>query len=70
MIPKELLAENLAYLSMVCSVSIKQVEYKRRSVRPEKLYTADEQYLKGMSLRKRKKSSKDLTQDLRDAGHL
>ena len=43
------------------------MEDKRRSIRPKKLFTADEQYLKGMSLRKRKKSIKDLTQDLRDA---
>ena len=44
-----------------------QVEDKRRSVRPKKLSTANEQHLKVMSLRKRKKSSKYLTQDLRDA---
>ncbi|KAL3974221.1 trafficking protein particle complex subunit 2 [Sarotherodon galilaeus] len=44
-----------------------QVEDKRRSGRPKKLSTADEQYLKVMSLRNRKRSSKDLTQDLRDA---
>ena len=39
------------------------MEDKRRSVRPKKLATADEQDLKVMSLRKKKKSSKDLTQD-------
>ena len=32
-----------------------------------KISTAGEQYLKVMSLRKRKQSSKDLAQDLRDA---
>jgi len=43
------------------------VEDKRRRVRHKKISTADQQYMKVMSLRKRKKSSKDLTQDLRDA---
>ena len=38
----------------------RRVEEKRRSVRSKKLSTADEQYLKVMSLRKRKRSSKDL----------
>ena len=33
----------------------------------KKLFATDYLYLKGMSLRKRKKSSKDLTQDRRDA---
>jgi len=45
-IPKELLSENLTYLSMTGSLSLKQeetrqVEDKRRSDRPEKLPTAD-----------------------------
>jgi len=44
------------------------VEEKNISGRPEKLSATDEQCLKVMYLRKRKKkSSNDLTQDLRDA---
>lgn len=44
-----------------------QVEFKGRRGRRRKLPTADEQYLKVVSLRKREKSSKDLTKNLRDA---
>jgi len=43
------------------------VEDKSRSGTPKKQTTTDEKYLDVMSLSKRKKSSKDLTQDLIDA---
>ena len=52
MIAKELLAENLAYLSMVCSVSLKHLRKldkwrtKEEVAGLKKLSTADEQYLK------------------------
>ena len=60
MIPKELLAGNLISQHGVQCVlktfeETGQEEDKRRSVRPKKLSTADEQYLKVMSLKKEKK---------------
>jgi len=71
--PKELLAENLTYLSMVCSVSLKHLRKLNKWKTKEEVpglkkniysrWTVSEV----TSLRKKKKSSKDLTQDLRDA---
>lgn len=54
----------MAYLSSVSIRIFRKVEDKRRSGRVRKTPSspADEQFLKVMSLRKRKKSSKDLTQ--------
>lgn len=59
MILKELLTENLACVSMVCSVSLnseetgqvedKDKEDKKRTSRPKTLSTADEQKLEVMS---------------------
>jgi len=55
-IPKELLSQNLAYLSMVCNVSIKHLKKldqfeTKEEVTGLKMTIADGQYLKGMSLR-------------------
>lgn len=69
MIPKENLTENVAYFicsyGIVCSLLLKKCD-NWTSVRQKKKWpaTADEQYLKVMSLRNRKWFSKDLTQDL------
>lgn len=56
MILKELLTENLACVSMVCSVSLNSEETgqvededKKRTSRPKTLSTADEQQLEVMS---------------------
>lgn len=61
------------YLLVFCAVCVLhktektgQVEDKRSSFRPKNLSTADKYYLKVVSL-KIKKSSQDLTRDLRDA---
>lgn len=43
-----------------------QVENKRRNSKPKIISTADEQYLKVVSLINMKKSSKDMTQDPMD----
>lgn len=59
MISKDIFAENLAYVSMVCSVPLKNLRKLHKiSVRPKKLTEADE-YLRVISLRNRKKSSKN-----------
>ena len=66
MIPKE----HFVYLGMMCCASLKdlrKLDKWRSKEGLKKRSTADEQYLKGMSLRNGNKSSKDLTQDLRDA---
>lgn len=44
-----------------------QMQDKKRSGRPRKLYPADEQYLKVLSFRNRKNPNKDLTHNLDDA---
>jgi len=56
-IPKRLLAENMACLSMVSCVSLKHLrkldkwKTKRRNVRPKKQSTADEQYVMSYTMR-------------------
>lgn len=64
----------MTYLSTACSVSLKDLRNldKRRTKaevagRKKKLSVIHEQYLKVVSLRNKKKSSKDVTQVLRDA---
>lgn len=72
MIPAALIAGKLAYLHIVCGVFLKkieetrQVEEKRRCGRPKKTVYS-RQNLQVISSRNRKKSVKDLTQDLRAA---